>query len=74
MNCPKTKTAWKFKLSIIGAVTSPLLLVAGMLPPLNGVTARIPIIWAVGMLILLLSITTYYEVKDRFWAEKTGKR
>jgi len=74
MSSPKTKTAWKFKLSIIGAVTSLLLLVAGLLPPLNGVTASIPIIWAVGMLILLPSITTYYEVKDRFWAEKTSKR
>jgi len=64
-----SKNAVLFKLSLIGFMASLALMVAGIIPPISSIAVRFPIAWVMALLILIPSITVYYDVKEAFWAE-----
>ena len=59
----------RFKLGVLGVLVSLMLFVAGRLPPYNQWLIEFPILWAVGLILLIASLTVYYDVKEKFWAE-----
>jgi hypothetical protein len=69
MGCCCTKSAVLFKLSMLGVMGALALTVAGLFWPFNAITVPFPLAWALALLILVPSITLYFDVKERFWAE-----
>ncbi|MBU0762005.1 MAG: hypothetical protein KKD39_03185 [Candidatus Altiarchaeota archaeon] len=58
-----------FKISLLGVMTSFALALLGILPPLNMIFVPIPMAWLLAIVLLLPSITLYFNVKDAFWAD-----
>jgi len=64
-----SRSAVLFKLSIMGVFFAFIMTLLGLIYPFNMALVSLPISWVLGILVLLPSITAYYEVKDKFWAE-----
>jgi len=73
MLCCGVPYAGRFKLGILGVVVSLMLFIAGTAEPFRRQLIPIPLLWAVGFILLLASLTLYYDVKERFWAEVEKK-
>jgi hypothetical protein len=63
----------RFKLSILGVLLSFLLAVVGIIPPFNGILVKFPLTWILAFIVLIPSLTLYYSVKEKFWAEVMKK-
>ncbi|MFH1055210.1 MAG: hypothetical protein V1744_03835 [Candidatus Altiarchaeota archaeon] len=59
----------RFKLGILGVFVSLFLMVVGIIPPFNRMLVRFPLAWVLAFFILVPSLTVYYDVKEKFWAE-----
>ncbi|MFH0862551.1 MAG: hypothetical protein V1875_05915 [Candidatus Altiarchaeota archaeon] len=58
-----------FKLSMMGVFFALIMMVIGIFYPFNAILVPFPMAWLLGILAILPSITVYYEVKEKFWAE-----
>ena len=67
--CCCSRNAILFKLSLMGMMFALAMFFAGLFYPISAITAPIPLAWAMALLVLLPSITVYYDVKEKFWAE-----
>lgn len=59
----------RFKMGILGVLVSLMLFVAGRLPPYSQWLIEFPTLWAIALILLVASLTVYYDVKEKFWAE-----
>ena len=66
--------AGRFKLSLLGVLVSLILFILGVTPKYIGWLIDFPALWAVGFIVLLSSLTLYYDVKEKFWAEVIKKK
>ncbi len=67
--CCMTKTGMLFKLSLLGVFMSLALMLSGLFYPFNQFLVRFPLSWVLGLFLILPSLTLYYAVKEKFWAE-----
>jgi hypothetical protein len=68
-DCCYSKNTVMFKLSLLGVFFSLIMIVIGLFYPFNRITTPIPVAWLLALFIILPSVTVYYEVKEKFWAE-----
>jgi len=59
----------RFMAGITGVMVALILMLAGLVPPFSRMLVSLPMAWALALFILIPSITVYYDVKERFWAE-----
>ena len=63
----------RFGMGVLGVFLSLMLFLLGMSPPLNGIFIRMPFAWLLALMLLVLSVTVYYDAKDKFWASVEEK-
>ncbi len=72
--CCCTRNGILFKISLMGFMLSLAMMVGGIFWPLSAILVPIPLAWALGLFVLLPSMTVYYSVRDAFWAEVEAYR
>ena len=65
--------AGRFKLGVFGVFVSFILFILGMFPPYGDMTVKFPLLWVASLLVLLASLTVYYDVKEKFWVAVAQK-
>ena len=69
MHCCDIPYAGRFKLGLLGVFVSLMLFIAGLIHPYSQFRLQFPILWMLGFILLIASLTVYYDVKEKFWAE-----
>jgi hypothetical protein len=64
-----SKTGVLFKLSLMGVLAALLLMLSGLFYPFNRILVPFPLSWVLALFVIIPSITLYFNVKERFWAE-----
>ncbi|MFC2163255.1 hypothetical protein ACFLRF_06195 [Candidatus Altiarchaeota archaeon] len=73
MRCHDCPHGSRFMLSILGVMASFTLIIIGLIPVINRIQLRLPVVWLIAIMIAFPSLILYYQVKEDFWKEVMSK-